>query len=156
MRILLFVLAFGLSFVESVAAEVTLKNVAEKEIEVIAANGKKETKRVPVKSTLPGAEVIYTTTVTNSGDKPAANVVVTNPIPEQTAYVGGSAAGVNTAITFSIDGGKAFTTADKLIVEKDGVERLALPSEYTHIRWTYKGELAAGQSSDVGFRTQVE
>ena len=156
MRTLLFIFALSLSLISFARAEVTLKNVAEKEIEVTTADGKKTKKRVPITNATPGQEVIYTTTFANDGSKPAANVAITNPVPEHTAYVGGSAFGANAEITFSIDGGKTYATADKLIVKKDGVERLALPSEYTHIRWSYKVELAAGQSSEVGFKTQVQ
>lgn len=156
MRLFLFVLTLTLSLVALAKAEVIAKSIVEKEIEVTTPEGKKVKQRVAVKGAAPGEEVIYTTTVTNSGDKPAASVVVTNPVPEHTAYIGGSAQGANTEIAFSIDGGKVFATSDKLIVKKDGVERLALPSEYTHIRWSYKVELAAGQSSEVGFKTQVK
>jgi uncharacterized repeat protein (TIGR01451 family) len=156
MRLFLFVLTLTLSLVAFAKAEVIAKSIVEKEIDVMTPEGKKVKQRVAVKGAAPGEEVMYTTTVTNGGDKPAANVVVANPVPEHTAYIGGSAQGANTEITFSIDGGKVFATSDKLIVKKDGVERLALPSEYTHIRWSYKVELAAGQSGEVGFKTQVK
>jgi len=156
MRIVVLALALSLSLVSLARAEVTLKNVAEKEIEIVAPDGKKTKKRVPVTSASPGDEVIYTTTYANNSDEPAGNIAITNPVPEHTAYVGGSAFGAKTDITFSIDGGRTYAAAGKLIVRKDGAERLALPSEYTHIRWTYHGELAAGKSGDVGFRVQVE
>ncbi|MGH8772276.1 MAG: hypothetical protein ACREV2_14040 [Burkholderiales bacterium] len=156
MRLFLFVLTLTLSLIAFAKAEVIAKSIVEKEIEVTAPDGKKIKQRVAVKGAAPGEEVIYTTTVTNSGDKPAASVVVTNPVPEHTAYIGGSAQGANTEIAFSIDGGKVFAASDKLIVKKDGVQRLALPSEYTHIRWTYRAELSAGQNSDVGFKARVK
>ena len=51
-------------------------------------------------------------------------------------YLGGSAAGKGTVVTFSIDGGKTFDAPDKLFIKgKDGKSRPAEPKEYTHIRW---------------------
>jgi uncharacterized repeat protein (TIGR01451 family) len=135
---------------------ITLKNVAEVEVEVTVPNGKKEKKREPVKKAVPGTEVIFTTTFSNAGTKPAGNIVITNPVPDNTSYVGGSGSGANTDITFSVDGGKFFSTSDKLKIKKDNKERPALPAEYTHIRWSYKGELAAGKSSDVSFKVVIK
>ena len=135
---------------------ITLKNVAEVEVEVTAPNGKKEKKRQPVSKAIPGTEVIFTTTFSNTGAKPAGNIVITNPVPANTSYVGGSAGGAGTDITFSADGGKTYGAPDKLKIRKDNQERAALPAEYTHIRWTYKGELPAGKSSDVFFRVVIK
>jgi uncharacterized repeat protein (TIGR01451 family) len=135
---------------------ITLKNVAEIEVEVTAPNGKKEMKREPVVKAIPGTEVIFTTTFSNAGTRPAGNVVLTNPVPDNTAYVAGSAAGPNTEITYSVDGGKTFSTPEKLKIKEGKKERPALPSEYTHIRWTYKGELVPGKSGEVSFRVVIK
>lgn len=136
---------------------VEVKNVAEVEVEVVNAQGKKELVRQPVNKAVPGTEVIYTTTFKNLIAKPVGNIAITNPVPNNTTYKAGSATGANTDITFSVDGGKAFAAPDKLkLKDKDGKERSALPTEYTHIRWTYKGELPAGKSGEVSFRTVIK
>ena len=133
-----------------------LKSLAEKEITVVK-NGKKEIKRVVVEKALPQDEIIYTTTFKNLINKPAGDIVITNPVPNDSVYKGGSAAGSNTVITFSVDGGKQFASADKLTVKtiEDKI-RPALPSDYTHIRWTYQGELGVGKSGAVSFRTAIK
>jgi uncharacterized repeat protein (TIGR01451 family) len=139
------------------ANAVELKSMAEVEVEVVNSKGKKELKRQPVEKAVPGTEVIYTTTFKNISDKPVGNIALNNPVPANTAYKGGSAFGPNTDITYSIDGGKTWGTPDKLKVKlPDGKERPALPSEYTHIRWVYKGELGVGKSGDVGFRVVIQ
>jgi uncharacterized repeat protein (TIGR01451 family) len=136
---------------------ILLKNVAETEVEVRNAQGVVEKKRVPVDKAIPGTEVIYTTTFTNNGAKPAGNIVITNPLPANTTYVAGSAFGDNTDVTFSIDSGKTYLPADKLRVRTaDGRERAAVPADYTHIRWTYRGELAPAKTGTAGFRAVIK
>lgn len=135
---------------------IRVQSLAEQEIEVKLANGKTEVKRQAVEKAVPGSEVIYTTRFANEGAKAAGNIVITNPVPRNTLYVGGSSFGENTTITYSLDG-KNFSTPEKLVVRApDGRERPALPAEYTHIRWIYKGELAAGKSGEVGFRVKIK
>lgn len=136
--------------------KVELRNVAEIEKVVQTADGKTETRRVPADKAPPGAEVIYTSTFRNNGAKPAGNIVVVNPIPANTTLVGGSAAGDNTDISFSADGGKAWAAADKVRVRgADGKDRPAGLSEFTHVRWVYRGDLAAGKQGAVSFRVTV-
>ena len=138
-------------------AAIKLTSIAQVEVEVIGKDGKKTLKRTPVEKAVPGTEVIYTTTFENIIDKTVSNIVINNAIPNDTEYKGGSAFGKDCAILFSVDGGKHFSVAENLkIKDADGKERAALPKEYTNIRWTYKGQLAAGKSGEVGFRTVIK
>jgi uncharacterized repeat protein (TIGR01451 family) len=162
MRILLgttlaLVLQCGTALCAEPSNPIVLKSIGETEIEVRTPQGTVEKQRVPVQKAPPGAEIIYTTTFANQGRKPAGNVVLTNPIPDHTTYVGGSAFGDNCAITYSVDGGKTFAAPDALKVRTaDGRERPALATEYTHIHWVYKGELAPGKVGTAGFRVLVK
>lgn len=138
------------------ADAVEVKNVAEQEVEVVE-KGKKVIKRVPVDKVVPGSEIVYTTTFKNLINKPVGNIAITNPVPNDTVYKSGSALGANTVITFSVDGGKQYATPDKLTVKTpEGKTRPALASDYTHIRWTYKGELGVGKSGEVSFRAVIK
>lgn len=133
-----------------------VQNIAEIETVVVDKAGRKTTKREPVAVAVPGTEVIYTTRFTNKSDKPAGDIVLTNPVPEHTRFVGGSAFGLKTTVTYSIDG-KHFDVPAKLrVTGADGKERAALPEEYTHVRWRYAGELAPGKQGDVGFRVVIK
>lgn len=150
-------LLFAVHLPAHAADAVEIRSVAEVEVEVVNSKGQKELKRQPVEKAVPGTEVIYTTTFRNLIDKPVGNIAITNPVPNDTFYKGGSAAGANTTITFSVDGGKTFATPDKLKLKgQDGKERPALPAEYSHIRWTYLGELGAGKSGTVTFRAVIK
>jgi uncharacterized repeat protein (TIGR01451 family) len=134
---------------------IKLSSVAEKRIDVVDKDGKTVSTRTRVDTAVPGDEIIYTTTFENISNKPAGNIVITNPIPNATTYR--SASGANTEITFSIDGGNQYAASDKLIVTaSEGNTRPAMPSDYTHLRWVYKGELAVGETSDVSFRTVIK
>jgi uncharacterized repeat protein (TIGR01451 family) len=138
------------------ANTIVVKNMGETEVSVTSPGGTVETRRVPVEKAAPGAVVIYTTTFRNQGAKAASDIAITNPIPAHTAYVRGSAFGDNTVITYSIDGGKTFAAPEKLVVKAaDGAQRPALPTEYTHVHWLYKGALAPEQVGSVGFRVLV-
>lgn len=135
---------------------VEVVSVAEREV-VTLRNGKQVVLRAPVEMAVPGDEIIYTTTFKNPGVKPAAHIVITNPVPNDSLYKSGSAIGANTLITFSVDGGNQFAASDKLFIKtKEGKTRPALPAEYTHIRWTYKGDLGVGKSGEVSFRASIK
>ena len=156
---LLLISGFNLMPVVAHAAPgaVEVKSVAEVEVDVKTPAGKVEKKREAVKLATPGTTVIYTTQFKNISAKPAGNIVIVNPIPQNTAYVAGSAFGPNSDISFSVDGGKQFAAAEKLITKtKEGRERPALASDYTDIRWTYKGDLAPGKTGEAGFRAVIK
>ncbi|MFZ5502889.1 MAG: hypothetical protein ACOY3V_05090 [Pseudomonadota bacterium] len=136
---------------------IKVKSIAETEVEVVNKDGKKEIKRTAVDKAIPGTEVIFTNVFENVSKQAATDIVINNPIPNDMEYRGGSAAGKDCVILFSIDGGTKFDSAENLKVKaEDGKERVALPKEYTNIRWTYKGQLAAGKSGEVSFRATIK
>jgi uncharacterized repeat protein (TIGR01451 family) len=141
------------------AQTVELVTKAEREVDVVE-KGVTIKKLAPPQKMVPGDEVIYTVTYTNKTAKPAENITVTNPVPKHTRYRDGSAAGDSAEISFSVDGGKTFTTPDKLTViakDKSGREgvRPAAGADYTHIRWVIKQSIAPGQSGTVRFRAVI-
>lgn len=136
---------------------VRVTSIAQVETEVVGKGGKKTLKRSPVVKAVPGTEVIYTTTFENLIKKPVGDIVINNPIPNDSLYVAGSAFGQNCDILFSADGGKSFGHADELTVkDADGKTRPAQAKEYTNIRWIYKKQLAAGKAGEVGFRAAIK
>jgi uncharacterized repeat protein (TIGR01451 family) len=137
--------------------QVTLESMIQKEIEVVNEAGEKEIQLVEAGNAIPGDELIFTITYTNQGVEPAENVVLVNPLPENTEYIGGSAGGEATTITFSVDEGGSYDLPDKLrIIGEDGQQRTALVQEYTHIRWVLTGPLSPGKSGKVYFRVRLK
>ncbi len=131
-------------------AAIQLKNIAE--VEMQSGN---EFKRVPAKNVPPDSEVIYTTTFKNISGEPVNNVTITNPVPQNTLYIANSAVGSNADITYALNG-KNYDIPENLEVKgAHGKGRPAIASDYTYIRWVYKGELAPGESSAVSFRVKV-
>jgi uncharacterized repeat protein (TIGR01451 family) len=138
------------------SGNIELKNVAEVEVEVKAADGKVEKKRAPVQTAVPGTVVLYTSTFKNVSAKPAGNISITNPVPANTTLVAASAYGEGMDISYSADSGKTWASADKAKVKgADGKERAAGISDFTHIKWALRGELAASKQGEAGFRVVV-
>lgn len=135
---------------------IEFKNIVEVDVEVKGADGKIEKKRGPVQKAIPGTVVIYTSTFKNISAKPAGNININNPVPANTTLVAASAYGEGMDISYSADGGKTWAAADKVRVKgADGKERPAGISEFTHIRWSLRGELAPGKQGEAGFRVVV-
>lgn len=121
------------------AAKVSIKIKAEKEI-VSVKGGKKEVRTVSATKFAPNDLIIYTITYTNTGNEPATNAVVDDPIPAGTSYVPGSAKGEGSEIVFSIDKGKSFEKPTLLTYEVTGPagkkeKQIAAPEAYTTVRW---------------------
>ena len=136
---------------------VEIKITAEVEVKVKTPDGREETKRVPAAKVPPGTAVIYTLNAKNTSEKPAGDVVMTDPIPDQMEYVDGSASAEGARVTFSVDGGKTYAAKESLKVKgEDGAMRAALPADFTHIRWQLEKPLAPGEVRAVSFRARVE
>ena len=136
--------------------EISIK--AEKEV-TVTAKGKQVKRKIAAKGVQPGEEIIYTLNYANSGTEGAKDVVISDPIPEGTAYLPGSASEVGD-LTFSIDKGKSFKKPTLLTYEVKGsdgkvLKKVATPEDYTDIRWTIPSIPAGGKGS-VSFRVKVK
>ena len=127
-----------------------------KVVETKTESGKAKQEWVKADSIVPGDKVGYLIRFDNKGQEAAGDLVLNNPIPENTFYIENSARGANSAIRFSADGGNKFAEADKLFIEKDGKKMLAGPKDYTNVRWLISSELPAGESSSVQYVVQVK
>jgi uncharacterized repeat protein (TIGR01451 family) len=106
---------------------------------------------VPAKVLAQGQVVYYTLRISNPTPVFAANVVVSQRVPDNTTYLADSAAGPGTQIEFSVDGGRVYAPAAELVAH-DGVTRPAPTGQYTHIRWRLRNPLAPGATALVRFR----
>ena len=139
--------------------KIDLVSVLEVEITVKNAKGVDEVKRVDASKSKvePGDTVIFSNRYSYTGDKPASDVDITNPVPEHMLFTEGTAEGKGTKIEFSADNGKTYAPAGKVKVkDAKGKERLATAAEYTHIRWTFTGALDKGAKGEVSFRAKVK
>lgn len=138
--------------------DLRVQMVAEKEITVIE-NGEEVKRRVPTLEIDSGADLYFTLRIRNEGDEVATNVVVDNPIPEETTYVEGSAGGEDSEILFSVNNGETWAPADELTYEfttfsGETEERKARPEMYTDIRWVVE-DVPPGAQGDLFFQVRV-
>lgn len=155
------VLLVGLLLLSGIAlaqqGTIKLEHKAEQWQSVIDDDGAEQMQLVKATNVVPGEKVLFTVTYANTGDQPAENVTITNPVPEHMVYVDGSAAGDNTSILFSADGGESFAAAADLRVSNDdGLLRPAGASDYTHVRWVVQSDIAPGTSGTVQFTATVK
>lgn len=137
--------------------QVVLETVIQKEVEVVRDDGTRETTMVEVANAIPGDELFFTVSYTNTGEEPATGVTIVNPVPENTVYLEGTAAGDGTVVTFSVDGGNTYGEPGQLeVAGEDGKKRRALPEDYTHIRWARGKNLGARETGTVRFSARLK
>ncbi len=147
----------GLLVAVSAAAQVTLSNSVKKVENFVNEDGQVERQLVDAVSVIPGDELRYTITFSNNGNEvvDAGSVVITNPIPESTEYLDGTAFGAGTEIVFSTDG-ESFAAASELMVEEAGSEVVASAKDYATIRWIFSPELKPGETGHVSFNVRLK
>ncbi len=137
--------------------DIKFTSTAEIEVQKVNAKGEKTVVREPAVLLQPGQIAIYTNSFTNVGPQSAEKVVVNNPIPANTEYLGGSATETGFDLVFSVDGGKNFGAPKELTMpDGKGGKRPAEPKEYTNIRWTMQAPLKPGATGIVEFRVRVK
>lgn len=108
----------------------------------------------------PRDTVLYLAEYRNNSTQTINHVAITIPIPEQLTYLPNSATQLNgfkaTSVIFSIDHGKTFDLAKKLLITDElGKKHPASANDYTHVRWTIPS-IEAGHSGSVQFSAQLK
>lgn len=139
-------------------ARVELVNEVHKIDRFVDDKGRVQRRLVEPNRVIPGDELRYSVRFTNVGDDPvdAGSVVITNPIPGNTEYLEGTAAGDSAEIFYSIDAGAQFGSPSVLRVEENGSKAPANASDYTTIRWVYAPSLAPGATGTVSFNVRLK
>jgi uncharacterized repeat protein (TIGR01451 family) len=113
-----------------------------------------------VESVQPGEVLDWRITSTNEGGGAARDYKAVGHIPPGTIFVAGSAAGeAGSTVTYSIDGGKTYSTLP-IIEQKqpDGtVKKVPAPiSMYTEVRYEWSDALAAGGTLSASYKVRVK
>ncbi len=137
-----------------------LSLTVEKQVTVLDDEGREKTEWHKVSETDPGDVLRYTLLYKNEGGSEAIGATIVDPIPQEATYVGGSASGEGTEITYSLDG-KLFHSQPKLrykVKEAGGleVEYEATPEMYTHIKWKLVRPVYPGGSGRLHFKVKVK
>lgn len=147
---------FALTAMAQQPQQLDVQTTVHKEVLTTNESGDVEKSLVAADAVAPGDKVYYTIIFRNVGSEPADNVVITNPIADSLFYVDGSAFGPGADIEFSIDGGQTFASADQLRVTEGDETRPADGSDFTHVRWVMKNNLAAGAQGTARFAAILE
>lgn len=113
-----------------------------------------------VEAVKPGEILQWNITSLNEGTAAAQDYKTVGHIPKGTTFVAGSAAAENgSTVTYSIDGGKTFST-QPIVEEKqtDGsVKQVPAPvSMYTEVRYEWSDALAAGSKLTASYKVRVK
>lgn len=137
------------------AGGLQLSNQVFQEIEIKGADGTTERKTVPAATVVPDTEVLYVITYQNTGDKPAENIAITNPVPAELEYV--SNVGPALVHQVSVDGGQQYgALAGLTVTGADGKPRPAKAADVTHVRWTLGSALQPGDGGKVSFKARLK
>jgi len=145
------------SSVSAKESAVTLSTKSYKEVLKVDASGAKKVVLEVAKKVVPGDTVVYKNSVINHTNKAVKDMVLNNAIPKHTEYIADSAKCEKECdILFSVDGGKKFEKAENLMIKSGDKERLALPKEYTNVRWVLTAALDANSVTNVSFKTRLQ
>ena len=137
---------------EQAIGTIELRSEAEVEISVSLDDGTLVNRRVPATKVIPGDEVIFTLHYRNFGTEPAENVFITNPVPQHMELQGAADLPAGLGISYSVDGGRSFGAMSQLkTTDSAGGERPAVPSDCTHLRWTFEKPLEPGAQGSVNY-----
>lgn len=152
-------LVFGASLCSAAAfGEVTLETSVRKVETTLDGSGQVKRELLATDDVVPGEELRYSIRFTNESATPvdAERIVITNPIPEGTRYVAGSAGGDATAVAYSGDGDEFHSSETAISAAPGSGPAEADGDSHVHsLRWTYQRELGPGESSEVYFHVRM-
>lgn len=124
---------------------------------VVSADGVSQRQLADPALVAAGDELRYVISFTNAGLLPVAGgaIVITNPIPEDTEYVFGSAGGDGARILYAASPEGDFVPLQDLVVVENGAARPAKAADVRALRWIYELSLAPGASSEVWFHAYL-
>lgn len=144
----------AVAFSSPALAQVTLASSVQEEIVTVNTAGERKVSLTPPIHVAPGDTVIVRIAYANTSAAPAANVVISNPVPDHLKLVdireGGEPA-------YSVDGGASFGALSTLTIAMPGLPpRPAQPADVTHVQWRFARPLAPGASGAVAFAARLD
>jgi uncharacterized repeat protein (TIGR01451 family) len=108
----------------------------------------------------PGDVLRYVVTGKNNSNRAVKNLVVTQPIPKQTAYLLNSVTVKNNKakVTYSINNGKSFVAQPTIQVKlvNGKVETRPAPAEiYTYVRWKFEQPISPETAVNATYQVRV-
>ena len=148
------------AFAEDVGGKGLIGNLVGQKVIVDPKSGREV--MLPATDVTPGDMIEYALTYQNHEMNNAMKaIVIATPIPNETAWVIGSAATeVKSLLEASIDGGKQYQEPPVRIKTRGSAGKdifvLAPASAYTNLRWTLSQPLSPGEAVLVKYRVVVK
>jgi uncharacterized repeat protein (TIGR01451 family) len=123
------------------------------------ADGKERDVPVESRAAVPGAEIRYEITTSNTGSSTVYHVIPQGRVPAGTTYRTGSATVTASArVEFSLDGGKTWSAAPTVTVHTaQGTKVVPAPvASYTAVRWVSAAPLRAGAATHYTYEVTVK
>ena len=153
LRAALFALSMTTAFcAPALAADLSARQTVQKIVTVETPEGETVTTLEPADLVAPGDEVIYSLAYENAGEKPATNVKLTMPVPDEVRFVENSARSEGASVAFSADNAKSYAPRGALTVSVNGETRAALSEDITHVQWRFPNGIPANSSGTVSYR----
>ncbi len=126
----------------------------------VVENAKGNESLRPTSVAEPGNVLEYQLTYTSKAKKPLAMQYISVPVPQNTLYIQNSAyTSVTSDFQVSLDGGKNWESEPVKRLRKDEngkLKEVIVPtSEYTHLRWHEKSDIAPGAIQKFHYRVKV-
>lgn len=122
--------------------------------------GREIVERNPVTTAQPGDLLVYTLRAANTGEGPALNPRIEDPIPRGTVLVPDAFEDSGRPSEASLDGGRTWQPFPAVVTVDDGQGKPRLvpasPETYTHLRWVLAGPLMPGDTREVSFKVRVD
>ena len=146
-------LAVTAPLVPALANPVALESKVFVERLATDAAGKQRATLEAPKVVVPGDNLVFVLAYRNAGTTPAANFVVTNPLPAAVQFQ----AATDPQARVSVDGGRSWgQLRDLTVANTDGTRRTAQTSDVTHVRWAFATPIPVGAEGKVTFRGTVK
>lgn len=156
---------FGTAIAQNIQRQpqVELRLGAEKKVLRKDQQSKQQVAWQPLQNNVvvqPGDVLRYVVTGKNDSSRAVRNLVVTQPIPKQTAYILNSVTAKNNKakVTYSIDNGKSFVEKPTVRVKlaNGKVEIRPAPAElYTHVRWKFAEPISPAMPVNMTYQVRV-
>jgi len=139
---------------EEVEAALQVVAIAERRV-IETKDGIATVRYLPADQVRVGEQVHYTLRVRNAGGTALDRAIIDRALPLNTRYVVSSAVGPGADLSFSVDGGATFASAQELTLPTYvGPARRATVDDYTHIRWRLRHPLVPGATALLRFRAE--
>lgn len=99
----------------------------------------------------PGERSRFHLSFTNEGDSPAENIVLLMPVPSDVDVVSGTATDSRAEVSYSVDGGLTFSSAERLFEDPEFAEGETQLANVTTVRWTLTDPVPPGASGALSY-----